>query len=73
MIGREVPYRLLEAVVDVHGDRLEEACAKPSTRTSCEPGTEGLTFRHALLQEAVAAQPAARRGRRGRTGGSPWP
>ncbi|HET6939835.1 MAG TPA: LuxR C-terminal-related transcriptional regulator, partial [Nocardioides sp.] len=55
VIGRDVPYRLLEAVVDVHGDRLEETLRETVEAHVLEPGPEGLTFRHALLQEAVAA------------------
>ncbi len=53
VIGREVPYRLLEAVVDVHGDRLDKALFEAVEAHVLEPGTQALTFRHALLQEAI--------------------
>ncbi len=55
VIGRDVPHRLLESVVDVHGDRLEEALREAVDAHVLQAGPEALTFRHALLQEAVAA------------------
>jgi DNA-binding CsgD family transcriptional regulator/tetratricopeptide (TPR) repeat protein len=55
VIGRDVPHRLLEAVVDVHGDRLEEALREAVDAHVLETHAETLRFRHALLQEAVAA------------------
>jgi ATP/maltotriose-dependent transcriptional regulator MalT len=55
VIGRTVPYRLLESVVDVSGDRLEAALRSAVMAHVLQPQGDSLTFRHALLQEAVAA------------------
>jgi DNA-binding CsgD family transcriptional regulator len=55
VIGRAAPYRLLEAVVDVSGERLEDALRHAVTAHVLRAEGDGLTFRHALLQEAVAA------------------
>ncbi len=55
VIGRTAPYRLLEAVVDVSGERLEEILRGAVTAHVLRTQGDGLTFRHALLQEAVAA------------------
>ena len=55
VIGRTAPYRLLEAVVDVSGERLEEVLRHAVTAHVLRPEGDGYTFRHALLQEAVAA------------------
>ena len=55
VIGRTAPYRLLEAVVDVSGERLEEVLRHAVTAHVLRAEGDGLTFRHALLQEAVAA------------------
>ena len=55
VIGRTAPYRLLEAVVDVSGERLEEVLRTAVSAHVLRAEGDGLTFRHALLQEAVAA------------------
>ena len=55
VIGRTAPYRLLEAVVDVSGERLEEVLRDAVSAHVLRAEGDGLTFRHALLQEAVAA------------------
>jgi DNA-binding NarL/FixJ family response regulator len=55
VIGRTAPHRLLAAVVDVSGDRLEEALRSAVAAHVLEAQGDGLRFRHALLQEAVAA------------------
>ena len=55
LIGRHIPDRLLAAVVDVTGDRLEEALRSAVVAHVLEADGAGLTFRHALLQEAVVA------------------
>ncbi len=55
VIGRTVPYRLLEAVVDVSGERLEDVAAHAVSAHVLRAEGDGLSFRHALLQEAVAA------------------
>ncbi len=55
VIGRTVPHRLLEAVVDVSGERLEEVLRHAVKVHVLLAEGDGLTFRHALLQEAVAA------------------
>ncbi len=54
LIGREVPHRLLDAVVDVTGDRLEAALREAVDAHVLQPRGDVLVFRHALLQEAVA-------------------
>jgi DNA-binding CsgD family transcriptional regulator/tetratricopeptide (TPR) repeat protein len=54
LIGREVPHRLLEAAVDVRGERLEAALREAVDAHVLQARTETLVFRHALLQEAVA-------------------
>ena len=55
VIGRTAPYPLLEAVVDVSGERLEEVLRDAVSAHVLRAEGDGLTFRHALLQEAVAA------------------
>jgi DNA-binding NarL/FixJ family response regulator len=55
VVGRTTPHLLLAAVVDVSGDRLEEALRSAVSAHVLEADGSGLTFRHALLQEAVAA------------------
>ncbi|HET6937707.1 MAG TPA: AAA family ATPase, partial [Nocardioides sp.] len=55
MIGRTAPHRLLAAVVDVSGDRLDEVVRSAVVAHVLEVDGDGLAFRHALLQEAVAA------------------
>ncbi len=55
LVGREVPHRLLEAVADVTGDRLEAALHEAVAAQVLEVRDGDLMFRHALLQEAVAA------------------
>jgi DNA-binding CsgD family transcriptional regulator/tetratricopeptide (TPR) repeat protein len=55
LVGREVPHRLLEAVVDATGDRLEAALREAVEAHVLQPEGESLAFRHALLQEAIAA------------------
>ena len=55
VVGREVPHRLLEVVVDVAGDRLEAALQGAVDAHVLEVRGSDLVFRHALLQEAIAA------------------
>ncbi len=55
LIGREVPSRLLEAVVDVRDERLEAALREAVEAHILQPDGDALVFRHALLQEAIAA------------------
>ena len=55
LVGREVPHRLLEAVADVHGGRLEGALREAVEAHVLRPESNALIFRHALLQEAIAA------------------
>ena len=55
VIGRTAPYPLLEAVVDVSGKRLEDVLRSAVSAHVLHVEGEGLTFRHALLQEAVGA------------------
>ena len=55
VIGRTVPHRLLEAVVDVSGERLEDVLRSAVGAHVLHADQGGLSFRHALLQEAVAA------------------
>ena len=55
VVGRTAPHRLLEAVVDVSGERLEEVLRDAVGAHVLRVEGDGLTFRHALLQEAVAA------------------
>ncbi|WP_432477566.1 ATP-binding protein [Nocardioides sp. GXQ0305] len=55
LVGREVPDALLEAVSDVHAQRLESALREAVEAHVLEPRGDVLAFRHALLQEAVAA------------------
>ena len=55
VIGRTAPHRLLEAVVDVSGDRLEDVLRSAVGAHVLHADGDGLTFRHALLQEAIAA------------------
>ncbi len=55
LAGRVVPYRLLEAVVDVKGDRLESALRDAVGAHVLQTEGDALVFRHALLQEAIAA------------------
>jgi DNA-binding CsgD family transcriptional regulator len=55
VIGRRVPPLLLEAVVDVSGDRLEEVLRSAVAAHVLSADGEELSFRHALLQEAVLA------------------
>ena len=53
--GREIPHRLLEAVVDLSGTRLEAALREAVDAHVLETRGDTLVFRHALLQEAIAA------------------
>ena len=57
VVGRRVPHRLLEAVSDVTGARLEEAL-RPAVESHVlvidDSSGGSYQFRHALLQEAVA-------------------
>ena len=55
VVGRTLPHRLLEAVVDVSGERLEEVLRSAVTAHVLRAHEGELSFRHALLQEAVAA------------------
>ena len=55
LVGREVPFRLLEAVVDVRDERLEAALREAVEAHVLQPDGDALVFRHALLQEAIAA------------------
>jgi DNA-binding CsgD family transcriptional regulator/tetratricopeptide (TPR) repeat protein len=55
LVGREVPFRLLEAVVDVRGERLEAALREAVEAHVLHADGDALVFRHALLQEAIAA------------------
>jgi DNA-binding CsgD family transcriptional regulator/tetratricopeptide (TPR) repeat protein len=55
VVGRTSPHRLLEVVVDVSGERLEEVLRDAVAAHVLRAEGDGLTFRHALLQEAVAA------------------
>ncbi len=55
VIGRTAPHRLLEAVVDVSGERLGEVLRDAVHAHVLRAEGDGLTFRHALLQEAVSA------------------
>ena len=55
LVGREVPFRLLEAVVDVTGERLEAALREAVQAHVLLPDGDALVFRHALLQEAIVA------------------
>ena len=55
VVGRSAPHRLLGAVVDVSGERLEEVLRDAVAAHVLSAEGDGLTFRHALLQEAVAA------------------
>ena len=55
LVGREVPSRLLEAVVDVRDERLEAALREAVEAHVLQPDGDALVFRHALLQEAIAA------------------
>ena len=55
VIGRTLPHLLLEAVVDLSGDRLEEVLRSAVQVHVLRADDGELSFRHALLQEAVAA------------------
>ena len=55
VVGRDVPHRLLEAVVDVSAERLETALREAVEAHVLAPRGDTLEFRHALLQETVAA------------------
>ncbi len=55
LVGREVPFPLLEAVVDVKDERLEVALREAVEAHVLQPDGNILVFRHALLQEAIAA------------------
>jgi DNA-binding CsgD family transcriptional regulator len=55
VIGRTVPHLLLEAVVDISGERLQEVLRSAVAAHVLSAEGEQLAFRHALLQEAVAA------------------
>jgi ATP/maltotriose-dependent transcriptional regulator MalT len=55
VIGRSAPHLLLEAVVDVSGGRLEEVLRAAVAAHVLQVDGDELSFRHALLQEAVAA------------------
>lgn len=57
VIGRRAPYRLLEAVVGLSTERLDGALRVAVEEHLLVPDSEGgvgFSFRHALLQEAVA-------------------
>ena len=53
--GREFTHLLLEAVADVAGSRLEAALRESVDAHVLEGRGDSLMFRHALLQEAIAA------------------
>ena len=55
VIGRTLPHRLLEAVVDVSGERLEDVLRSAVKAHVLRADDGELSFRHALLQEAVLA------------------
>ncbi|MET0695207.1 MAG: AAA family ATPase [Propionibacteriaceae bacterium] len=55
LVGREVPSRLLEAVVDLTDERLEAALREAVEAHILQANGTALVFRHALLQEAIAA------------------
>jgi ATP/maltotriose-dependent transcriptional regulator MalT len=55
IIGRTVPHLLLEAVVDVSGERLQEVLRSAVAAHVLSADGDVLSFRHALIQEAVAA------------------
>ncbi len=55
VIGRTLPHQLLEEVVDVSGQRLEDVLRSAVSAHVLHADVGGLSFRHALLQEAVVA------------------
>ncbi|HEX5090576.1 MAG TPA: AAA family ATPase [Nocardioides sp.] len=55
VVGRTSPHRLLAAAVDLSGERLDDALRSAVDAHVLEVEGDALAFRHALLQEAVAA------------------